>query len=121
MSFRNERGEGAIKTIIIVAVVLYGVFVGIKMVATKADDKTLEDKTKEMAKYAGVNREDANALNYKIMKLANEKNLPLTKENLLVEEQPASWHIKYSYDNSQKLVFWTWQNKINFDETIPKG
>ena len=37
MSVRNERGEGAIKTVIVVAVVLYAVFVAIKPTTNTTD------------------------------------------------------------------------------------
>src|SRR5436190_17028887 len=114
MSVRNERGEGAVKTSIVVAVVLYAVYAAIMVVTTKSDDKALEDKTLEATKYAGVNREDAQALKYKIMKMVKEKDLPLEEKDLIIVEEPNSWKVSYKYDNSKKLIFWTWVNKINF-------
>ena len=121
MSVRNERGGGAVKTILVVAVVLYAVFAVIKIVVAKADDRALEDKTLEAAKYAGVNREDAAALKYKIMKMVNEKGLPLKEEDLVIVEESNQWHVAYKYDNSQKLIFWTWENKVSLDKNVPKG
>ena len=121
MSVRNERGGGMIKTIVVVAAVLYVVYMSIKIVSTKSDDKAFEARVEEIAKYAGVNRMDAPAIQYAVMKAVGEKGVPLEAKDLKVVEEGASWHVTYTYDNSQKLVFWKWEDKVSYDKPIPKG
>jgi hypothetical protein len=118
---RAEERGGAVKTVLVVAILIYAVFATIQVVGAKTEDKAMQKRTEEFMKFAGINRKTAKDLRYDIGQYAKESKIPLEEKDIKVEEDRDSWHVSFAYQRNLDLWLWNYQYDVKFDRTMPKG
>lgn len=111
----NQRGEGGFKAILSIAVVVYLVFCGMKLLPAWSDDKAIEAKTLEVLKFAGTNRQGVSEMALEIQKRAKELNIDLKKEAISVEEDGGDFRARFTYERKVPLVFYTYRKTLRVD------
>jgi hypothetical protein len=117
---RDQRG-GAVKTILIVVVILYAIFATLKVVSARTDDAALRDQAEQKLRYGGGEGMKAKDIHFALAKFARDNNIPLPEDKLIVEESKDEWHIKFDYDRSIDLIVTKYEYPVNFDQRKPKG
>src|SRR5687767_4637405 len=116
----SERGAGAIKNIILIVLVLYGIYVAVKVVDVKADDAAMAKGVESMIRFAGVNRDKLPDLEYKLEQEMKKLEIPATKEDFKVLDEGKEWHVVLKYKRELKLGPYTYRRDIVIDQTAPK-
>ncbi|HYL84575.1 MAG TPA: hypothetical protein VE263_10090, partial [Candidatus Angelobacter sp.] len=79
-----ERGEGRLKTILVVAVIVLAIYCGFKIVPAYVNDYQLSDKMQEQARFAVVNRYTEEQIRENIFKEVTDLGIPAKKEDIKV-------------------------------------
>jgi hypothetical protein len=118
---RSERGEGGLKALILLAVLAYGVFAGVKIMSAKGDDKAIDTKVAEILKFASVNRlRTVDDVRYAISQPLKEYSIPFKADDVTIESEDKEWHVSFAYKREVPLIFWTWQQDVKIDQRGPK-
>jgi len=81
---RFERGEGRLKTILVLAVIVLVIFAAIKIVPIYVNDYELSDSMQEQARFAVVNRYSEEQIRDNVYKKVLELGIPAKKEDIKV-------------------------------------
>lgn len=81
---RLERGEGKLKGILIVIVVVAAVYSAWKIVPAYVNDYQLSDKMQEQARFAVVNRYSEEQIRDNIFKVIQDLDIPARREDIKV-------------------------------------
>jgi hypothetical protein len=81
---RWERGEGKLKGIIIVVVVLLAIYSAFKILPAYVNDYQLSDKMKEQARFAVVNRYSEEQIRENIFKSVQDLDIPAKREDIKI-------------------------------------
>jgi len=81
---RFERGEGRLKGILIVVVVVLVIYSAIKIVPAYVNDYQLSDKMQEQARFAVVNHYTEDQIRDNIFKVAQDLDIPLKREDIKI-------------------------------------
>jgi len=103
LQFRH--GQGKIGCIIWLLVLLAVVGVAAKLIPVKIRSAELYDFMEEQAMFAGRTKPDE--IKKRILRRAEELELPLTKENLVVERRAGRVRMRATYTVSIKLPGYT--------------
>jgi len=79
-----ERGEGRLKTILVLVVIAIIVFAAIKIVPVYINDYELADSMQEQARFAVVNRYTEDQIRDNVYKKVLELGIPAKKEDIKV-------------------------------------
>src|SRR5579859_5077044 len=79
-----QRGAGRLKTIVFVAVVVFGLYAGYKLFPPYLAEYQLSDKMQEEARFAVVNRHSDEQTRDVIYKEAQDLDVPITKDQIKV-------------------------------------
>jgi uncharacterized membrane protein len=103
---RNERGEGKLKGIVIVAVVVLAIYSAWKIVPAYVNDYQLSDKMQEQARFAVVNRYTEDQIRNNIFKVAEDLDIPVKREAIQVVSTNAIVKISLEYTVPVDLFFY---------------
>jgi hypothetical protein len=103
---RTERGEGKLKGIIIVAVVVLAIYSAWKIVPAYVNDYQLSDKMQEQARFAVVNRYTEDQIRNNIFKVVEELDIPVKREAIKVVSTNAIVKISMEYTVPVDLFFY---------------
>ncbi len=129
---RGQRGESNLKVIIFLIVVVYVVFVALKIVPAISDDGEMEHKAEELTKFFGAREGDkkADGLQYLIFKEAERLKIAscgktpscpdVKREDIKVTDEGREWHTEFKYHREINLLFWTWKEDKTIDKRGPK-
>jgi hypothetical protein len=92
---RGERGEGQFGCVVGLLLLLAGIFVAYKMIPIKVRAAELRQEVVDEAKSAGM-RNDKQIIG-SILKKAQEVNLPVTEENIVVSRGANSINVDVQY------------------------
>jgi hypothetical protein len=81
---RAERGEGRLKSILYLAILLIAVFAAFKLVPPYVSEYQLTDKMQEQARFATVNRYTDDQIRDNIYKVAQDLDIPAKREDIKV-------------------------------------
>ena len=79
---RSERGEGRLKGIIIVVMVVLAIYTAWKVVPVYVDEYQLSDKMQEQARYAVVNRYTEDQIRENVFKVIQDLDIPAKREDI---------------------------------------
>ena len=81
---RFERGEGKLKGILTVVIVVLAIYTAWKVVPVYVDEYQLSDKMQEQARYAVVNRYTEDQIRDNIFKVIKDLDIPAKREDIKV-------------------------------------
>ena len=81
---RFERGEGKLKGILIVTIVVLGIYTAWKILPPYVNDYQLADKMQEQSRYAMVNRYTEDQIRDNIYKIMQDLDIPARREDIKI-------------------------------------
>jgi len=81
---RHERGEGRLKGILIVVIVVLSIYTAWKMVPPYVNDYQLSDKMQEQSRYAMVNHYTEEQIRDNIYKVMVDLDIPAKREDVKI-------------------------------------
>jgi hypothetical protein len=110
-----ERGEGRLKAIIYLVVLIVGVFLAFKLVPAYVADYQLKDKMTEQARFAIVNRYTEDQIKDNIFRTIQDLDIPAKREDVKVQNTNHGIAISVTYTVPVDLVFY--KTDLNFAST----
>lgn len=81
---RFERGEGRLKSILTVVIVVLAIYSAWKVLPVYMDEYQLSDKMQEQARYAVVNRYTEDQIRDNVFKVIRDLDIPAKREDIKV-------------------------------------
>jgi hypothetical protein len=103
---RSERGEGKLKSIIIVAVVVLAIYSAWKIVPAYVNDYQLSDKMQEQARFSVVNHYTEDQVRNNIFKVVEDLDIPVKREAIKVVSNNSIVKISMEYTVPVDLFFY---------------
>ncbi len=103
---RSERGEGKLKAVIYLAIILLVVYSAVKIVPVYVSNYQLSDKMQEQARFAVVNRYTEEQIRDNIFKVAQELEIPVKRDTIKVFNTNAVVRISMEYTVPVDLFFY---------------
>jgi len=103
---RSERGEGKLKAIIVLAIVLLIIYSAVKIVPIYVSNYQLSDKMQEQARFAVVNHYTEDQIRDNIFKVAQDLEIPAKRESIKVLSTNAIVKISVDYTVPVDLFFY---------------
>jgi len=100
-----ERGEGKLKSIIILAVLLFVIYAAVKIIPPYVTDYQISDKMQEQARFAVVNRYSEEQIRENIFKIVQELGVPAKREAIKVSMDNSAVKISMEYIVPVDLLF----------------
>jgi hypothetical protein len=94
---RSEKGEGRLKTVIIVAVIALLIYAAVKVVPAYVNNYQLADKMEEQARFAVVNRYTEEQIRDNVFKICQELDIPAKKEEIKITATNSIVRISMQY------------------------
>ena len=94
---RSERGEGKLKGIVIVAIVVLAIYSAWKIVPAYVNEYQLADRMQEQARFAVVNRYNEEQIRDNIFKVIQDLDIPAKREDIKVVATNAVVKISLQY------------------------
>ena len=110
--WRSERGEGRLKGIIIVVMVVLAIYTAWKVVPVYVDEYQLSDRMQEQARYAVVNRYTEDQIRDNIFKVMQDLDIPGKREDIKVVSNNSV--VKISLDYSVPVDVLMYHTDIHF-------
>jgi len=101
-----ERGEGKLKGIVIVAVVVLAIYSAVKIVPAYVNEYQLSDKMQEQARFAVVNRYTEDQIRDNIFKVIQDLDIPAKRETIKVVSTNSVVKISLEYTVPVDLFFY---------------
>src|SRR5438046_10682628 len=93
----SERGEGKLKGILMVAIVVLAIYSAWKVVPVYVNEYQLSDKMQEQARYAVVNRYTEDQIRDNIFKVIQDLDIPAKREDIKVVSNKSMVKISLAY------------------------
>src|SRR5260370_6240504 len=103
---RTERGEGKLKGIVIVAVVVLAIYSAWKIVPAYVNDYQLSDKMQEQARFAVLNRYFEDQIRNNIFKVVEDLDSPVKRLAIKVVSTDGIVNIAVDYTVPVDLFFY---------------
>lgn len=116
MTRLGSRGEGRLGCILWLAALGIGIFIAVKAVPVKLTDVEFADFIEEQAQFSG--RSSGDTIRNRILKRAQDLEIPLKKENLKVEKTPQRVRIRCNY--TVTLDFGVYQYVWEFEHDLDR-
>lgn len=81
---RRQRGEGTIKTILILGIMAAAIYAAVKMVPPYVAEYQLADKMQEQARFAVVNRFTEDQIRENVFKVMQDLEIPAKREDIQI-------------------------------------
>lgn len=92
-----ERGEGKLKTVIVVTVLALAIYAAFKIVPAYVNDYQLSDKMQEQARFAVVNRYTEEQIRDNVFKVVQDLEIPAKREDIKIVATNAVVKISLDY------------------------
>jgi hypothetical protein len=103
---QTERGEGRLKTVIILAIVLLAIYSAVKIVPAYISNYQLSDKMQEQARFSVVNHYTEDQIRNNIFKVVEDLDIPVKREAIQVVSTNAIVKISMEYTVPVDLFFY---------------
>lgn len=118
MNRKNERGEGRLGLLVAVIVVGAAIFVGAKVIPVRVTAYQFRDLLRQEARMGAV-RDDDHAVAERILREAQDLEIPLDKKNLKVTRTKSKMIITVRYEVPIDLKVTTYTYKFDVTERAP--
>ena len=118
MKRSDERGEGKLGLLIAVVVFSVAIFLGVKIIPVRIDAYEFRDVLRQEARFAAVRSADSKVAD-RIMKKAQDMELPLNKKDLTVSRTNSKVTITAKYEVPIDLKMTTYVFKFEHRESAP--
>jgi archaellum component FlaF (FlaF/FlaG flagellin family) len=108
----SQRGEGRLKAIIYLAILIIAVFVAVKIVPVYVAEYQLKDKITEQARFAVANRYTDEQVRDSIFRTIQDLDIPAKKDDVKVAATNHGINISVTY--SVPVDFIVYQTELNF-------
>lgn len=109
---RRQRGEGRLKAIFYLAILIAAVFVAVKVVPVYVADYQLKDKMTEQARFAVVNRYTEDQIKDNIFRTIQDLDIPAKREDVKVANTNHGIQISVVY--TVPVDFLVYKTEMNF-------
>lgn len=109
---RSERGEGRLKGIIILVMMVLAIYTAWKVVPVYVNEYQLSDKMQEQARYAVVNRYTEDQIRENVFKVIQDLDIPAKREDIKVVSNNSV--VKISLDYSVPVDVLMYHTDIHF-------
>jgi hypothetical protein len=103
---RSERGEGKLKAVIYLAILLLIIYSAVKLVPIYVANYQLSDKMQEQARFAVVNRYTEEQIRENVFKIAQELEIPAKRDVIKVFNTNSIVRISMEYTVPVDLLFY---------------
>jgi hypothetical protein len=103
---RSERGEGKLKAVVIILLVVLVIYSAVKILPAYVSDYQLADKMQEQARFAAVNRYTEEQIRDNIFKTVQELEIPAKRDDIKVVANNAAVKIALNYTVPVDLFFY---------------
>ncbi|HEV1994789.1 MAG TPA: hypothetical protein VGR03_10690 [Candidatus Acidoferrum sp.] len=103
---RSERGEGKLKAIIYLAILLLVIYSAVKIVPIYVSNYQLSDKMQEQARFAVVNRYTEEQIRDNIFKVMQELEIPAKRDAIKILATNSLVKISMEYTVPVDLLFY---------------
>jgi hypothetical protein len=103
---RSERGEGRLKAVIYIAILLLIIYSAVKIVPVYVSNYQLTDKMEEQARFAVVNRYTEEQIRDNIFKVVQELEIPAKRDSIKVFNTNFIVKISMEYTVPVDLLFY---------------
>jgi hypothetical protein len=107
-----ERGEGRLKGILILVVIVFAIYAAVKIIPAYVSDYQLSDKMQEQARFAIVNRYTEEQIRDNIFKVVQELEIPAKREDIKVTANNSVVTISMEY--TVPLDLFVYKTKLHF-------
>ncbi|MGA2095712.1 MAG: hypothetical protein ABSH39_05390 [Candidatus Acidiferrum sp.] len=104
---RSERGEGKLKTVLFIGVVVVLIYLGVKLVPPFVSEYQLQDKMQEQARFGIVNRYTDEQLRENVFKVVQDLEIPAKREDIKITITPSAVKITLDYTVPVDLLFYS--------------
>src|SRR5262249_51918930 len=94
---RSERGEGKLKGILVLVIVVLAIYSAWKIVPAYVNEYQLQDNMQEQARFAVVNRYTEEQIRDKIFKVVQDLDIPAKREDIKIVATNAVVKISLQY------------------------
>jgi len=94
---RRQRGEGRLKSVLVLAIMAAFIYAGVKMVPPYVAEYQLADKMQEQARFAVVNRFSEDQIRENIFKVMQDLEIPAKREDIHIVATPQVVKISLDY------------------------
>jgi predicted membrane protein len=108
----GQRGEGRLKAIIWLAILVSMIYVGIMVIPVLVDEYEFQDAMQTVARFASANRQSADDIRAALVKEAKSEDIPIQPEDIHVESQAGNVRISANYSVTVDLHLYQWT--LNF-------
>jgi cell division protein FtsL len=109
---RAQRGEGRLKAVIYLAILVAAVFIAIKIIPPYVAEYQLKDKITEQARFAVVNRYSEDQIKDSIFRTIQDLDIPAKRDDVKVANTNHGIEISVNY--SVPVDFVVYQTELNF-------
>ncbi len=102
----SERGEGRLKAVVVIAVIVLFIYSAVKIVPAYFSDYQLSDKMQEQARFAVVNRYSEEQIREILFKTMQELEIPAKREDIKIVATNAVVKISLNYTVPVDLFFY---------------
>ena len=102
----SERGEGKLKAIIVLAIIVFAIYAAVKIVPIYVSEYQLADKMQEEARFAVVNHRTEEQIRDNIFKVVQDLEIPVAREAIKVVSTNAIVQISMEYTVPVDLLFY---------------
>lgn len=103
---RSERGASKVKTVAILAILLFAIYAAVKLIPIYVAEYQLSDKMQEQARFAVVNRYTEDQIRDNIFKVVQDLEIPVKREAIIVSSSNAIVKISMEYSVPVDLIFY---------------
>jgi uncharacterized membrane protein len=103
---RSERGEGRLKAVIYIVILLLIIYSAVKIVPVYVSNYQLTDKMEEQARFAVVNRYTEEQIRDNIFKVVQELEIPAKRDSIKVFNTNSIVKISMEYTVPVDLLFY---------------
>ena len=104
--FRSQRGAGKLKALIVTAILIFGIYVGFKLVPPYSAEYQLNDKIQEIARFGVVERKTEEQIRESVFKTIQDLDIPATRDNIKVTASSSKVAITVDYTVPVDLLFY---------------
>ena len=102
----SERGEGKLKGILMVAIVVLAIYSAWKIVPVYVNEYQLSDKMQEQARFAVVNHYTEDQIRDNIFKVVQDLDIPAKRESIKIVANNSIVKISMEYSVPVDLLFY---------------
>jgi len=111
----GQHGRGRLSAVIWLAILVAGVYVGIRVVPVLYSEYLFQDAMQQTARFASANRQTPDDIRASLIKEAKSQDIPIQPQDILVQSESGNVRISATYSVTVDLRVYQWT--FNFNPT----